>query len=394
MKISRVIIAILIMLSASPVFAQKKKTADKPKTETPKAEKPQPSPGDLLFENMLESTQRVFFIDSIVTDRATFLQQIPLPPECGKVSTYDDFFHTQGNDGSYVFVNEFGNKAYYSLIDINGKTQLFTMDRLGDKWSSPLPLEGITGGSSPNYPFMMADGTTFYFSQKGDNSVGSYDIFVTRYDSDTGEFLRPNNLGLPFNSKANDFFYMESELDSLGWFVTDRNQPEGKVCIYTFVPSKSRTNIDLSETPESQVRQLAAIHDIRSTWPSEEAREEAMQRLENIKKRVDAAKVQASMVTQGFVINDRTVYGSPSDFRSAKAREAYNDLLLMRQQSEKGARVLESLRDQYYEASDEPRAQLKPTILKSEQDQEQLNLKIRETEKRIRILENQELKNP
>ena len=119
-----------------------------------------------------------------------------------------------------------------------------------------------------------------------------------------------------------------------------------------------------------------------------------MQRLENIKKRVDAAKVQASMVTQGFVINDRTVYGSPSDFRSAKAREAYNDLLLMRQQSEKGARVLESLRDQYYEASDEPRAQLKPTILKSEQDQEQLNLKIRETEKRIRILENQELKNP
>lgn len=393
MKTTRILIAIFVVLFASPVNAQKKKGAEKPKTEK-KVEKSQPSPGDLLFENMLESTQCVFFIDSIVADRSSFLQHIPLPSECGTISTYDDFFQTEGHEGSYVFVNEFGNKAYYSLVDDTGKSQLFTMDLLGNKWSKPAAVEGITGGSSPNYPFMMADGTTFYFAQKGNNAIGGYDIFVTRYDSDTGEFLRPNNLGLPFNSKANDYFYMESELDSLGWFVTDRNQPEGKVCIYTFVPSKNRTNVDLSELPESEVRQLADIHDIRSTWPSEEAHQMAMNRLSSMRERVSMASTIASGGAQGFVINDRSVYASASDFRSQQARETYSELLQMRQLSERETLKLERLRSTYYDASDEERSQLAATILKSEKELERLNLSIIETEKRVRNMENQHLSKP
>ena len=145
------------------------------------------------------------------------------------------------------------------MEDTLGNSTLFTKDMLGGKWSKPTELTGIDNSESPNYPFMMADGITFYFAQKGESSLGGYDIFVTRYNSETGEFLRPNNIGLPFNSKANDYMYVIDELDSLGWLVTDRNQPDGKVCIYTFVPSKTRENLNLEEMTEDEVKPFALV---------------------------------------------------------------------------------------------------------------------------------------
>ena len=386
MKTIRILIAALALLCVVPTEAQKKKTQTQP--EKPKTEKPQPSPGDLLFENMLESTQRVFIIDSMVVEKENFISEIPLPPESGTLTTYDQFFGTQGHNDSYVFVNEFGNKAYYSLNDKDGRSQLFTMDRLGSKWSKAVKLEGIAGGTSPNYPFMMADGTTFYFAQKGEGSVGGYDIFVTRYDSDTGEFLRPNNIGLPFNSKGNDYFYMESELDSLGWFVTDRNQAEGMVCIYTFVPSKNRTNIDLSEMSETQVKRYANIHNIRDTWPSEEQRNKALKRVEKMKARTASARSHHGD-GNAFVINDQRAYSSASEFRSSEARELYNKLLQMRQQAERNAQQLEAWRENYTEGDSQKDAD----ILSAEREQETLLLTIKDTEKQIRILENKSLSN-
>jgi hypothetical protein len=386
MKTIRILIAALALLCVVPTEAQKKKTQTQP--EKTKTEKPQPSPGDLLFENMLESTQRVFIIDSMVVEKENFINEIPLPPESGTLTTYDQFFGTQGHNDSYVFVNEFGNKAYYSLNDKDGRSQLFTMDRLGSKWSKAVKLEGIAGGTSPNYPFMMADGTTFYFAQKGEGSVGGYDIFVTRYDSDTGEFLRPNNIGLPFNSKGNDYFYMESELDSLGWFVTDRNQEEGMVCIYTFVPSKNRTNIDLSEMSETQVKRYANIHNIRDTWPSEEQRNKALKRVEKMKARTASARSHHGD-GNAFVINDQRAYSSASEFRSSEARELYNKLLQMRQQAERNAQQLEAWRENYTEGDSQKDAD----ILSAEREQETLLLIIKDTEKQIRILENKSLSN-
>ena len=386
MKTIRILIAALALLCVVPTEAQKKKTQTQP--EKPKTEKPQPSPGDLLFENMLESTQRVFIIDSMVVEKENFINEIPLPPESGTLTTYDQFFGTQGHNDSYVFVNEFGNKAYYSLNDKDGRSQLFTMDRLGSKWSKAVKLEGIAGGTSPNYPFMMADGTTFYFAQKGEGSVGGYDIFVTRYDSDTGEFLRPNNIGLPFNSKGNDYFYMESELDSLGWFVTDRNQAKGMVCIYTFVPSKNRTNIDLSEMSETQVKRYANIHNIRDTWPSEEQRNKALKRVEKMKARSASARSHHGD-GNAFVINDQRAYSSASEFRSSEARELYNKLLQMRQQAERNAQQLEAWRENYTEGDSQKDAD----ILSAEREQETLLLTIKDTEKQIRILENKSLSN-
>ena len=373
MKIRRFFITFAIILFCQVTYAQKKRTKTPAKK---KVETVQRSPEELLFENMLESTQRVFFIDSIVVDKEDFIKHIPLPRECGTISAIQE-----GENTVAAYINEFGNKKYYSVRDTTGNAAIYTSDKLGNDWSKPMGLTGIDNISNPDYPFMMPDGTTFYFSQTGDDTLGGYDIFVTRYDGSTGEFLKPNNMGLPFNSTANDYMYVVDELDSLGWLVTDRFQPEGKVCIYTFVPSKTRENFDLAEMSESEVRQFATIQSIQDTWPSEEAREVALQRLQNMMTRNTQLHETASFT---FEINDEITYHSPDDFLSASARKKFMELLQLKERNQENLQRLETMRERYYHADDAERASMRKNILDAEKELERQNVSILNTEKNIR----------
>ena len=377
MKIRRIFIILAVMAICQMTYAQKRKNSKS--TPKKKTEVVQRSPAELLFENMLENTQRVFFIDSMVVDKDNFIQHIPLPRECGTISAQQE-----GENTIAAYLNEFGNKMYYSVRDTMGNASIYTKDKLGNDWSKPMGLTGIDNMTNPDYPFMMPDGTTFYFSQKSDETLGGYDIFVTRYDSSTGEFLKPNNMGLPFNSSANDYMYVVDELDSLGWLVTDRFQPEGKVCIYTFVPSKTRENFDLGEMSESEVRQFATIHSIQDTWPSEEARSEALLRLENMKNRNTPRRETASFT---FDVNDEITYHTPSDFRSSTARDMFMELLQQKERNQEYAQRLETMRERYYHADDAERASMRKSILDAEKELERQNVQILNTEKRIRNAE-------
>ena len=338
MKIRRIFIILAVLAICQMTYAQKRKNA-KP-TPKKKTEVVQRSPAELLFENMLENTQRVFFIDSMVVDKDNFIQHIPLPRECGTISSQQE-----GENTIAAYLNEFGNKMYYSVRDTMGNASIYTKDKLGNDWSKPM---GLTG------------------------------------DSSTGEFLKPNNMGLPFNSSANDYMYVVDELDSLGWLVTDRFQPEGKVCIYTFVPSKTRENFDLGEMSESEVRQFATIHSIQDTWPSEEARSEALLRLENMKNRNTPRRETASFT---FDVNDEITYHTPGDFRSSTALDMFMELLQQKERNQEYAQRLETMRERYYHADDAERASMRKSILDAEKELERQNVQILNTEKRIRNAE-------
>lgn len=56
---------------------------------------------------------------------------------------------------------------------------------------------------------------------------------------------------MPFNSTANEYLLAIDDYDTLGWLVTDRNQPADSVCIYTFEPTSIRKDFRpiISTTP-------------------------------------------------------------------------------------------------------------------------------------------------
>ncbi len=386
MNLFKAILVICLCMSVTYGHAQKRKTAAKAKPKVVMVEEKQPSPEELLYENMLSSTQQIMIVDSIVVDKEQFINYIPLPPGCGSLMYYDAFFGTSGHSDSYVWLNEFKNRAYYSVADASGNAEIGTMDKLGTNWTKGKRLEGLSYTYPLNYPFLMSDGITLYFGQKGgNNTLGGYDIYVTRYDAESSTYFRPENIGLPFNSPANDYMYLEDETNQIGWFVTDRRQPEGMVCIYTFIPNKTRRNYDLSEYDEKQVRRFAAIESISDTWTDNQVKEEGLQRIAQIKEQLQNVGDDDDFT---FVINDNVTYRQINQFRSASARKMFLSLIQKKEQFTAETDRLEELRDQYTDGSEVVRARLTPTILSLEQSLEAAEQEIKDMEKQIRNAEN------
>ena len=358
-------LVIAALMAATVAQAQVKKPAE--------TEVKQMSHTQVLFENMLQATQKLLIIDSIVVAKDSFIDYIPLPPECGSIKR---------TKYGYQFVNEIGDKMFYSICDTMGSARIYSKDKEGDQWGDRHFVEAL--GDPSNYPFLMADGVTLYFSHKGSESIGGYDIFVTRYDDVDNTYLKPQNIGFPFNSTANDYLYIVDEIDSLGWFVTDRRQPAGRVCIYTFVPSPSRENLSIERDGAALVRSRAAIHSISETWVGNYTElalaEKRLKRLKEHKGRPIERKFK-------FHINDDVTYTDIEQFTVPENKKRIQQIHEMEQMLAKNEKELEEARIKYRQANRFDRTALGSEILKAEKEVEQLRADIKATEKKIRIVE-------
>lgn len=65
-------------------------------------------------------------------------------------------------------------------------------------------------------PFIHPDNKTMYFSSKGHNSIGGYDIFYTYYDN--GIWDEPQNIGYPINTVEDDRYYVLSADAQRGYY--------------------------------------------------------------------------------------------------------------------------------------------------------------------------------
>ncbi len=337
---------------------------------------------------MTSATQRVIFIDSVVVDKDSFLEHYSIGREAGSLHTNSEFFGQKEQSEEYVYLNEFGDKCYFALADTTGETSLYSCDMFDGKWSTPEPLRGLgneTQIKSPNYPFMMADGTTLYFAAKGSESIGGYDIFVTRFNSGSGQFLRPENIGMPFNSTANDYMYAVDEYNGIGWFATDRNQPEGKVCIYMFVPTSTRQIYSPDMYSEEQIRNFANLESIAATWEDGKERAEALARLKAI---TPATNDENDSPLFSFVIDDNRTYTKLSDFRDKQNVLRYKQLNVIQSEIAATEQALEKAREQYSQATGNQREALKSSILADEDRLLKLDSQANEMAKEIRNTEN------
>ena len=371
MNLRKITILLLAILLSLPMAAQKRKSNKKPKP-APVVEEPQEDP---RITNMREMTQQIIIVDSIVVNKDQFLASIRLSSECGQLMNTGAFFRNQLQGTLYL--NEMGNKVYFSQPD-GHQQQLYTSDKLGNEWSKPQPLQGLSEGiDEASYPFMLTDGLTFYFAGKGEESIGGYDIFMTRYDSRSGSFLKPENIGMPFNSEANDYMYAIDEANRIGYFVSDRRQPEGKVCIYIFIPSDTRKTYDNSKYTEEQIRNFADIASIADTWGNGTERKAALDR---IKSKYATHDIPGQLVSTGDA-------ASAVEFHSKEANSLYQKLLKEQNALDIVNSNLDLLRQKYHKANASERNSMKSEILKLEEQALQLNASVKQLTKATRNAE-------
>lgn len=123
-----------------------------------------------------------------------------------------------------------GNRdIYVSAKDLKGEWGVAT--NLGSTLNTKYAEEGI---------FIHPDGKSMYFSSKGHNTMGGYDIFKSTYEN--GKWSSPVNLGYPINSPDDDVFFVISGSGRHGYYASAKDEGSGEKDLYmiTFLgPEKS-----------------------------------------------------------------------------------------------------------------------------------------------------------
>ncbi len=343
------------------------------------------STADILYEDMLSSTAKIVVFDSVVTKKSDLLKHIIIGSESGYLSTYDDFWGTKGHEDSYVFVNEFGNKAFFSDKDKEGQYRLYQADYLDGKWTNiALITDFDEDFTDMSCPFLMPDGITLYFSATSEDNLGGYDLYVTTYDSESSSFNSPENVGLPYNSKSNDYFCVIDEFNSLGYLVTDRGLSGDSLCVYMFVPTLSHQTYLDQDLSQAQLKNLANLSSIKDTWFDLSEVSEAKNRLNKII--TDKAKQEKEGFF--FVVNDDIIYTKLEDFKIDANMSRFNQLLSLREDLKDSSQRLEDMRYKYYTGSSDVKKQLKSQITTLEDEVEKQTQYLNTLEKEIRNTEN------
>ena len=111
---------------------------------------------------------------------------------------------------------------------------------MGPSINTPYDEDGI---------FVHPDGKTIYFSSKGHNSIGGFDIFSSIMD-DAGNWSKPENIGYPVNSTDDDVFFVTSADGKRGYYSSFKEDGLGEKDIY---------QISLEDAAEKPVTLLTGI---------------------------------------------------------------------------------------------------------------------------------------
>jgi tetratricopeptide (TPR) repeat protein len=309
---------------------------------------------------MIRNTNKVCVIDSFIVSKDELFNSYITDASTGSFSSYAEFFN-QDIQGD-VFLPEMENSVVFSRQE-NGKFKLYQSFRSFDSWVDESAINGLESDGDLRYPFIQNDGITIYYADNGSNSIGGYDIFVSRYNSSTDRYLVPENIGMPFNSPANDYLYVIDEVNNLGWFATDRRQPEDTVCIYVFIPDERRSKYNYEGGDTAAIHNAAKLMSIKETQTDLEEVRAARQRLTLLAYDIRDKEKQIENI---FVIDDLTDYRSENDFQSPEARTLYLRWLELKQTYSDNANRLDNMRTKYHQSSKQERDNMKQQLLELE----------------------------
>jgi tetratricopeptide (TPR) repeat protein len=291
-----------------------------------------------LGAKLLNRVESVVVIDSSIVSKSDFLRYYNLNAELGSLSQQRVRLNSKSTHDKISFTTQRGDRQYLS-DSVKGNMNILTSYKLLDEWSPAVSASPVINTkSNENYPFLLLDGISLFYASDGENSLGGYDIFLTKYSSSTKDFLSPDNVGFPFNSPANDYMMAIDELHKTGWFATDRNQTTGKLAVYKFEYNDPKVYY---KTEDSVM--LRKVAQLKSYKTSKKSRTTS----------TNATKIETEFFKSEklIVINDSIVYNSPDQFQQTKAMQLYNETTLMTNELQKLQETLATARNDFDNAS-------------------------------------------
>ncbi|MDR2806293.1 MAG: hypothetical protein LBB85_11795 [Dysgonamonadaceae bacterium] len=307
---------------------------------------------------MLSRCEDIQWIDSIIIDKESFLSAYLLSSESGRLEMQNN---------RMVYENSLHDKRYFAEEKAGSGKRLYSEIKLQNEWTDRKEIDLPTDSLEDNdYPFALPDGLTVYYASNNKSSIGGYDLFVTRYNLNNDTWLAPNQMGMPFNSIANDYMLAIDEENHVGYFATDRFQPEGKVIVYTFIPNEEVVPLEIAD--KLTLIRRAQITSIRDSWkPNTNYRAG----LDKIRRSIRNEQVK-SMRDFVFTIDDHTVYYALSDFQTDAAKHAFLKSQEVKTAIQQLEQELDALRLEYSQADARKKQTLSDGIINKENRLENL----------------------
>jgi tetratricopeptide (TPR) repeat protein len=111
---------------------------------------------------------------------------------------------------SLGFISEKGDQFVFASDKPGGYggLDLYVSYKVNGDWGPAVNMGPVINTQyNEDRPFLINNGKTIFFNSQGHKNIGGYDIFRTDLIS-KGVWTEPENLGYPFNTPDDDFFFM------------------------------------------------------------------------------------------------------------------------------------------------------------------------------------------
>ena len=153
--------------------------------------------------------------------------------------------NTDGHESSSSYTPD-GNTIYFVSDKeggLGGRDIYTSTKTLKGKWGEAVNLGSIINTSEDEEGiFVHPDGKTIYFSSKGHQTMGGYDVFKSVFNDSLKSWSKPENIGYPINTTDEDVFFSVSASGKHAYYSSVRADGFGEKDIYRvtfFGPVKS-----------------------------------------------------------------------------------------------------------------------------------------------------------
>ena len=190
--------------------------------------------------------------------------------ELSNMSADERMAYIYSNAGNYLFSSEFKNNSYSKLIALKspltlkskskeipwnthysvspdgkmiffvsnaeggrGKRDIYCIEKNNGVWGQAQNMGGMI--NTPNdeeTPFVGLNNNVLYFASNDTSSMGGFDIFMSIRD-ENGMWSKAKNIGFPFNSPADDFYFTHTANGKNAYVSSNRKGGIGMYDIYS-----------------------------------------------------------------------------------------------------------------------------------------------------------------
>ena len=124
--------------------------------------------------------------------------------------------------------------VYFSSYGDGDNLDIYIARRLpGGKFGVPQKLPGsVNTNFDEDFPYLHPNGNELYFSSKGHNSMGGYDIFKSKKNQDNNQFEDVSNVDFSISSPDDDILYVVDKDNKNAFFSSTRQSKDGNIAVY------------------------------------------------------------------------------------------------------------------------------------------------------------------